>query len=289
MRLVIAGYGPVGQAVHYALEHHPAFHSPYIGSQNVEKMKKRDHAVWVDDPHVLKYDGKTYHIVDPTDVGKIDGVIVCVATPMREDGTCNTDHVEEVFTKYGPNVKYLIKSAINPQWLVEQSKKYKITYCPEFLRGSFLHADPIEEFMNQEFLILGGEHCRWWDELFRPCLQKLNQVKYLTLEQACFAKYIANCFLATKVTFFNEMYSLYNSLGFKGFDACVDAIASLDNRIGKSHTQVPGPDGNFGFGGHCFPKDTSALVELGKLYDESMPILSSVRNANTYYKEKLKE
>jgi len=276
MKLVIAGCGPVGQAVHYALEYHPALQSPYIGSQNVEKMKKRDHAVWVDDPHVLKYDGRTYHNVDPKDVGEIDGVIVCVATPMRKDGTCNTDHVEEVFRKYG-DTRYLIKSAVDPVWLTNYAKAFKgsYTYCPEFLRGSHAHANPTDEFMNQEFAIFGGDDCRWWDELFRTVLPNLKNVKYGTLEQAAFAKYVENCFLATKVTFFNEVYKIYHEIGFDGFDQMVDMI-TLDPRVGRSHTQVPGPDGKFGYGGHCFPKDMAALRNLSN----NTPLLDTVVDIN---------
>ena len=276
MKLVIAGYGPVGQAVHYALEHHPALQSPYIGSQNVEKMKKRDHAVWVDDPHVLKYDGRTYHNVDPKDVGEIDGVIVCVATPMRKDGTCNTDHVEEVFNKYG-DTRYLIKSAVDPVWLTRYANAYKgsYTYSPEFLGGSNMNRNPTDEFMEQEFAIYGGDDCRWWDELFRSVLPNLKNVKYGTLEQAAFAKYVENCFLATKVTFFNEVYKIYHEIGFDGFDQMVDMI-TLDPRIGRSHTQVPGPDGKFGYGGHCLPKDMAALRNLSN----NTPLLDAVVDVN---------
>lgn len=276
MKLVIAGYGAVGQSVHYALEHHPALRSSYIGSQNVEKMKKRDSVVWVDDPNVLKYDGRTYHNVDPKEVGKIDGVIVCVATPMRKDGSCNTDHVEEVFRKYG-DTRYLIKSAVDPVWLTNYAKVYKgsYTYSPEFLGGSNINRDATEEFMEQSFAIYGGDDCRWWDELFRSVLPNLKNVKYGTLEQAAFAKYVENCFLATKVTFFNEMYRIYNECKFEGFDQMVDMI-TLDPRIGRSHTQVPGPDGKFGYGGHCLPKDVNALRNLVK----KSPLLDAVVDLN---------
>ena len=253
MKIVVAGYGHVGQAVVEALLQHPA-----------------EVDYFIDDP------AKGHHYYRDEQIDPPDGVIVCVATPMRKDGTCNTDHVEEVFHKYG-DTKYLIKSAINPVWLKSYANAFKgsYTYSPEFLRGSHAHGDPTTEFLSQTFAIYGGDDCRYWDEMFRACLPNLKDVKYGTLEQAAFAKYVENTFLATKVTFFNEMYRIYNTLGFEGFDQMVDMI-TLDPRIGRSHTQVPGPDGKFGYGGHCFPKDVAALRNLVK----ESPLLDAVSDLN---------
>lgn len=248
MKIVIAGYGFVGRAVENALKRH-------------SKIQ-----LLIDDPAL----GSTNEETD------VDGVVVCVATPAREDGTCDTTHVNEVFTKYG-GTKYLIKSAVDPVWLKWNANAFQgsYTYSPEFLRGSHAHGKPEEEFFNQEFAIYGGDDCRWWDEIFKAVLPNLSEVRYITLEQAAFAKYLENTFLATKVTFFNEMYGIYKECGFEGFDAMVEAI-TLDPRIGKSHTQVPGPDGKFGFGGHCLPKDLAALRSLSK----ETPLLDTVTDIN---------
>lgn len=253
MKIVVAGYGPVGQAVSEALSLHPA-----------------EQDIIIDDP------AKGHNYYRDIEIDPPDGVVVCVATPMRQNGQCETKHVQEVFEKYGPT-KYLIKSAIDPVWLktYANTNKASYTYSPEFLRGSHAHGDPTMEFLEQEFAIYGGDDCRYWDEMFRPCLDKLVHVKYGTLEQSAFAKYLENCFLATKVTFFNEMYRIYNDIGFEGFDQMVDMI-TLDPRIGKSHTQVPGPDGKFGYGGHCFPKDMAALRSLSN----DTPLLDAVVDTN---------
>ena len=252
MKVVIAGYGFVGKAVHAALIQH----------KNVQ--------LFIDDPA----QGHNYYRDEQID--PVDAVVVCVATPARKNGTCNTDNVEDVFNKYG-DVKYLIKSAVDPVWLKYHANAFKgsYTYSPEFLRGSHSHGKPNEEFRNQTFAIYGGDDCRWWDELFQAVLPNCKDVRYLTLEQAAFAKYLENTFLATKVTFFNEMFKIYHEIGFEGFDAMVEAIC-LDKRIGKSHTQVPGPDGKFGFGGHCLPKDLAALRVLSK----DTPLLDTVSNIN---------
>ena len=73
-------------------------------------------------------------------------------------------------------------------------------------------------------------------------------------------KYFTNSFLATKVSFANEMYDLCLKLNLD-YDKVVE-YSVLDKRIANSHLNVPGPDGDLGFGGHCFPKDLSALIKL---------------------------
>jgi len=256
MKLIIAGAGTVGQSVWNALALHPS----------------TDLELFFDDP------AKGYNYYRDDQIDPPDGVIVCVSTPKADDGTCDTAHVEAVFNKYGDKVKYLVKSAVDPVWLTDYEERYCLTYSPEFLRGSHVHADATSEFLNQTFAIYGGSDCRWWDEIFRPVLLDLKDVRYVTLEQAAFSKYVENCFLATKVTFFNEMFRLYQSLGFEGFDQMVDAI-TLDPRIGRSHTQVPGPDGLFGYGGHCLPKDISAMASLGET-----PLLDAVISTNELHR-----
>ena len=73
-------------------------------------------------------------------------------------------------------------------------------------------------------------------------------------------KYVTNSFLATKVSFANEMYEICNGLDVD-YDKVIE-YATYDKRLGKSHWSVPGPDGDLGYGGHCFPKDVKALIEV---------------------------
>ena len=72
-------------------------------------------------------------------------------------------------------------------------------------------------------------------------------------------KYFLNSFLATKVSFANEIYQICNGLDID-YDKVIE-YAKYDERLGKSHLNVPGPDGDFGYGGHCFPKDLKALIQ----------------------------
>ena len=75
-------------------------------------------------------------------------------------------------------------------------------------------------------------------------------------------KYMTNTFLATKVSFANEMFEICERLGID-YDK-VTEYATYDERLGKSHWAVPGPDGHYGFGGSCFPKDINALIDVAK-------------------------
>tara|TARA_R110000868_G_scaffold30953_4_gene113891 strand:+ start:4653 stop:5435 length:783 start_codon:yes stop_codon:yes gene_type:complete len=260
MKIIVAGYGPVGQAVYHALEQHPG-----------------DIDVFIDDPD------KGYHYTLGTWMSPVEAVIVCVATPALSDGRCDTSNVAAVLDKYS-EAKILIKSAVDPLWLNDKVTHPNVTYSPEFLGGSNMNREPVDEFMDQKFAIYGGADCRWWHELFKPCLPLLEDVRFVSLQQAAFAKYVENCYLATKVTFFNEMYNIYQSCGFQGFDAMVEAIC-LDPRIGMSHTQVPGPDGQYGFGGHCFPKDIACLKTVASDVGYDADFLEQVINSNDNFRD----
>ena len=258
MKLVIAGYGPVGQAVYNAL------------------VQRKGLDIYIDDPD------KGYNYNSLGDMEPVDAVVVCVSTPPESSGQCDTSNVEAVIRKYS-GAKFLIKSAVDPLWLRSVNEE-SLTCSPEFLGGSNIHRDTNEEFINQTFAIYGGDDCRFWDEIFKPVLHSLKDVRYVSLEQAAFSKYVENCFLATKVTFFNEMYQIFEKSGFSGFDAMVDAI-TLDPRIGKSHTQVPGPDGEFGYGGHCLPKDIAALVHIAASGDTESTLLDAVIKSNAAHRK----
>ena len=91
-------------------------------------------------------------------------------------------------------------------------------------------------------------------------------------------KYFTNCFLATKVSFANEMYELCEALKLD-YDKVVE-YATLDSRLGDSHWAVPGPDGDFGYGGHCFPKDLRALITLCNKLNVSSKMLNATDTKN---------
>ena len=87
-----------------------------------------------------------------------------------------------------------------------------------------------------------------------------------------------NCFFATKVSFLNEMKQVSDECGVD-WNMAVEGFVR-DGRIGHSHLAVPGPDGKFGFGGSCFPKDVQAMIDFGESLDVSMNTLKGVWNTN---------
>jgi UDPglucose 6-dehydrogenase len=102
-------------------------------------------------------------------------------------------------------------------------------------------------------------------------------------------KYVTNCFLATKVAFANEMYQTCFELNNHGLNVDYDKVieyAKHDHRLGDTHWAVPGPDGNYGFGGHCFPKDLNALMFLAKKYGVLPTVLQAVWDKNLEVRQK---
>ena len=106
---------------------------------------------------------------------------------------------------------------------------------------------------------------------------------------ASMLKYTVNSWLATKVAFFNELHELFEQSGSNCTWEQFTDMLQRDHRMGGSHMQVPGPDGQFGFGGTCFPKDTNALLYYAKLTAEKNPltILDSAVKSNS--KRRLKK
>ena len=102
------------------------------------------------------------------------------------------------------------------------------------------------------------------------------------MKTAAYAKYAINSFLATKVVFFNQLQDMFGEDGFNE----LTKIISMDQRIGESHMMVPGPDGKYGFGGMCFPKDTSAFVKSGR---GKLTLLERVREINKEIRDEIKK
>ena len=201
---------------------------------------------------------------------KCETIFICLPTPMDEDGRCNVSIVElelvGLNTHNTNNKKNIvIKSTISPGTTERWNRQYKnlnIIFNPEFLT----ERNAVKDYENQSRIILGGP---------RPATTEIKQIfskvfplaHIITTDSthAEMVKYLTNSFLATKVSFANEMYEIC-----KGLDVDYDkviAYATQDERLGNSHWNVPGPDGDFGYGGHCFPKDVKALITVAKDMD----------------------
>ena len=190
----------------------------------------------------------------------LDVAFVCVPTPMSSSGRIDDSIVVDVTEKLINNTQCLVvlKSTVTPE-IVDRLAKMsprRFVYNPEFLTEARANQD----FVNAKFNIFGGslEPCTTLAAMYQN-YSKMDfpQNVFVTATEASFIKYAINTFLSTKVTFFNQLKDLTDKQGCN-FDNIVDAV-KLDERIGMSHMQVPGPDGRRGFGGACFPKDTNAF------------------------------
>ena len=211
-------------------------------------------------------------------------VFVCVPTPVAEDGSCDTSIVKDVLIELSMRDYkgvVVVKSTIIPDYLHEFKKEFdlKIVYNPEFLT----EANANEDFKNPPFQVFGG---KWRDcEVVEKAYLRHSSVRIVPtfkvdLTTASLLKYTINSWLATKVIFFNELKELHElGSSMVTWEQFTDML-SRDERIGKTHMQVPGPDGEKGFGGHCFPKDTEALLHYANKKNIKMSVLRKAVSTN---------
>lgn len=219
------------------------------------------------------------------EVSECDYVFVCLPTPMNYDGSCNVSIVQDVIQKIdnvGKTKGIVVKSTIPPGTTERWNQNYNtnIVFNPEFLT----ERNAVDDYENQKRIVLGGP---------RPTTTELKQIFTKVFPQADIiktdsthaemVKYVTNTFLSVKVSFANEMYRLCENLDID-YDKVIE-YATYDERLGKSHWSVPGPDGDYGFGGHCFPKDLSALIYLTEQYGSINEVLKATKRTNDEVRE----
>jgi UDPglucose 6-dehydrogenase len=218
-------------------------------------------------------------------------VFICVPTPMGDDGSQDSSIIEQVIKElalYCPDAIKVVKSTVLPSLLDDLQKlDAKLIYNPEFLREKHANLD----FVNSDMIIFGGDRnvsTQVSNAYLRHSRCKTKEHIFTDLKTASLIKYAINTFLASKVIFFNELYSLYEKLDVKDSWESVGNIISRDKRIGASHMHVPGHDGRKGFGGACFPKDSSALLNYAKNLEVELSVLFSVVEKNKSIRKKYK-
>lgn len=255
----------------------------FVGSAVREGMKNHFEIFAFDkDPNKYSNVESIFHVVESTGI-----TFLCVPTPMKKSGECDLSIVRNALTEIDNVTKSLniegyivvIKSTVPPgttQMLNEEYPGLDIVFNPEFLT----EANAIEDYKNQNRIIIGGERpgSTKVKAIFAKAFPKIPIIKTSsTIAETI--KYITNTFLALKVSYANEMYQMCQSLGID-YDKVIE-YARYDDRLGNSHWSVPGPDGDFGFGGHCFPKDIAALQFLGKKMNIDTTILNAAIEKNT--------
>ena len=209
-------------------------------------------------------------------------IFVCLPTPMNTDGSCNIDIIEEVLKEVNEITDspktIVLKSTVICGTTEKLNLKYEflnIVFNPEFLT----ERNAVKDYDNQDRIILGGDRPYTTDlkQIFSKVFPNSRIIK-TSSTHAEMVKYLTNTFLAVKVSFANEMYELCNKLEID-YDKVVE-YATIDQRLGQSHWSVPGHDGDFGFGGHCFPKDLSAIIRLTYELGTNNFVLSSAETTN---------
>lgn len=244
MRIGIMGYGMVGGALKVALEN--------------------SHEIIYWD----KYKNTPYEIKDLEDCYVI---FLCVPTPILKSGAIDKsalyDSMDNLVKNNIKNKIIVIKStavAGTTDELAEKYNDYEFAFCPEFLREK----TSIEDMLNMNRVIVGTESediYKIVKKIFIDSGYTEDKCKYLHVDTktAETIKYASNTFLATKITFANELYNICDSLGVD-YETVVNAIC-LDKRIDRSYGwKVPGDDGKKGYSQRCLPKDLSAFIHLAK-------------------------
>lgn len=226
---------------------------------------------------------KSTHSLEET-VNESDFIFVSVPTPSNNDNSINVDIIYEVFDEINrvnhrdDNI-FLLRSTVVPgtcKKLAENYPKLNLVFNPEFLTERSAKFD----FINQSRYIIGGDKkfSEKVGKLFRKRFGESIALIETNFNTAEMIKYMCNCFFATKVSFLNEM-KLVADKSEVDWNLAVDGFVR-DGRIGHSHLQVPGPDGKWGFGGSCFPKDVRAMISFGESLDIDMDTLNGVWNTN---------
>lgn len=192
------------------------------------------------------------------DIGAADIIFVCLPTPMDKDGECHTEIVRQSIIDIrnsGYKGSIIVRSTVPVGFCDENF----VGFMPEFLTEANWQSD----FKNTRTWVISGNNVdiermtRLINLAFDNSVIETNLIDILTTKEAELLKYTRNCFLATKVSFFNEIYQYCQAQGVD-YNKLIASVVK-DDRIGRSHTSVPGPDGKFGLGGSCFPKDLASL------------------------------
>lgn len=231
-------------------------------------------------------------------------IFLALPTPPGEDGSADLRYVLGVATELGnliTDYKIVVNKSTVPVGTAEKvhqaiSKNCKAEFDvisnPEFLREGFA----VDDFMKPDRVVIGTKSERAkkiMSELYGPFVRQGNPIYFMDERSSELTKYAANAFLATKITFMNEIANLCEKVG-----ANVDSVRigiGSDDRIGKRFLFA-----GIGYGGSCFPKDVQALALTSKEYDYNFKVLDAVMQVNenqkvlitekikAYYKNDLK-
>ncbi len=264
-----------------------------IDQEKVEKM--RNGIVPIYEPHLdvlfeRNIKANRLNFTTSLDEGLEHGEIIFLAlpTPEDEDGSADLSYVLNVSEEIGKKIqtyKIIVDKSTVPVGTADKVKdviaqhatcEFDVVSNPEFLREGFA----VDDFLKPERIIVGSSSDRATQrmkKLYKPFVRSGNPIIIMDEKSAELTKYAANAFLATKITFMNEIANYCEKVG-----ANVDKVRvgmGTDSRIGKRFL-FPG----IGYGGSCFPKDVKALQKAGKDKNYDFKILNAVIDVNNRQK-----
>ena len=207
------------------------------------------------------------------DLTKADIFFLSIHLPTESDGSQNTDILKKIIQNL-PFKPIFIRTTILPgtSKILTEETEHEVYFMPEFLTERTAYDD----FCKQPMIFTAH----------KDLLQKIfigKKFLEMSSQEAEITKYVHNVFGALKVTYFNAVYELCRHLQ-ADYNNIRQGVL-LSGYINEPHTKVPGPDGKFGYGGKCFPKDVDALTEFCKkakldLYD----LLEQVQKLNNLFR-----
>ena len=239
----------------------------FVGGATAHVLKK-EHELFLYDKYKEPYNSKNN--LDEIALNT-ECAFICVPTPMQNSGKIDYSNIHNSITsllkkteQIGRNPKDLlviIRSTAVSGTTDELAKKYPFSFGfnPEFLREKYA----IEDMEKTNRVVIGAnnpEDSKKIERIYKPIFPDASYV-FVDRKTAEMIKYVANGMLTGQVALANEFYQICKATGVN-YDSVKDVIL-LDERIGRN-IDVPGPDGELGFGGKCFPKDLNALIYLAR-------------------------
>lgn len=266
-----------------------------IDAAKVERMKKGECPIYEPGLEPLMQsnykEGRLHFANNYDSVTKAEAIFLAVGTPSSDDGQADLKYVFGACDSIIPYLQdgsiVVVKSTVpvgtgnkvREYIKGKTNKKFHVVNNPEFLK----EGSAVDDFMKPERIIIGAqeaEAAQRIDDLYEPFNRQVKRTIHMSNISAEMTKYAANCFLATKISFMNEVARLCDIVG-----ADVEEVRhgiSTDSRIG-SQFLYPGP----GYGGSCFPKDVKALVFTAKEHGARFKIVEAVEEVNKEQKKYL--
>lgn len=253
----------------------------YVGKAFVD-MLKGHYDIFVYDPG-YKGPCEGFNLIDKIEGDYVLGV-VCVPTPKGENGECDISLVEDSVSKLQTPV-ILVKSTIEIGTTDKLKERYgkRVVFSPEYIGESKYWQPYFQRDMREvPMLILGGDRrdTNYVIDLLAPILGPVKHYYQTTSKVAELTKYMENSFYALKVIFCNEIFEICEKSGIDYWDAREAWL--LDPRLNPMHTCVF--RNNRGFGGKCFPKDVSALVNFSQKLGYEPDLLKEVLRSNAKFR-----